>query len=52
MKVVRFVASLFGVATTECKWWKDWGNGRDADKGSPMMFHLIQNFEGKVPRAG
>ena len=29
MKVVGFVASLFGVATVGCEWWKDWGNGRD-----------------------
>ena len=29
MKVVSFVASLFGVATAGCKWWKDRGNGWD-----------------------
>ena len=32
MKVVGFVASLFGVATVGCEWWKDQGNGQDADK--------------------
>ena len=29
MKVVGFVTSLFGVATTGCERWKDRGNGRD-----------------------
>ena len=29
MKVVSLVASLFSVATTGCKWWKDQGNGQD-----------------------
>ena len=29
MKVVGVVASLFGVATAGCEWWKDQGNGRD-----------------------
>ena len=29
MKVVGLVASLFGVATAGCKWWKDRGNGWD-----------------------
>ena len=29
MKVVGFVASLFGVVTVGCERWKDRGNGRD-----------------------
>ena len=32
MKVVGFVASLFGVVTTGCEQWKDWGNGQDVGK--------------------
>ena len=32
MKVVGFVASLFGVATAGCEWWKDLGNGRDVSE--------------------
>ena len=32
MKVVGLVASLFGVATVGCEWWKDWGNGQDVSK--------------------
>ena len=32
MKVVGLVASLFGVATAGCEWWKDRGNGRDVGK--------------------
>ena len=29
MKVVGLVASLLGVVTMGCEWWKDWGNGQD-----------------------
>ena len=29
MQVVCFVASLFGVASTRCEWWREWGNGQD-----------------------
>ena len=29
MKVVGLVASLLGVVTTGCEWWKDQGNGWD-----------------------
>ena len=32
MKVVSFVALLFGVATAGCERWKDRGNGRDVGK--------------------
>ena len=32
MKVVGFVASLFGVATARCKWWKDQENGQDVSE--------------------
>ena len=32
MKVVGFVTSLFGVATTGCERWKDRGNGRDVSE--------------------
>ena len=32
MKVVGFVASLCGVMTMGCKWWKDRGNGWDVSE--------------------
>ena len=52
MKVVGLVASLFGVATAGCEWWKDRGNGWDVGEQVSDDVSLNGNFEGKVPRTG
>ena len=44
MKVVGFVASLFGVATAGCERWKDRGNGRDVGKRVSKDVSLSAEF--------
>ena len=43
MKVVGLVASLFGVATAGCEWWKDRGNGWDV--GEQVSDDVLLNAE-------
>ena len=44
MKVVGFVPSLLGVMTVGCKWWKDWGNGRDVGEWVSDNVSLNEEF--------
>ena len=44
MKVVGFVALLFGVATAGCKQWKDRGNGQDVSEWVSNDVSLNREF--------